>query len=74
MSVDDWNGLITEPSVNFGSITQPTGTFNAGDTVSVPVTVTSQDAQLGGKAEGAYQVTMKPASGPSTYFYGLVSQ
>jgi hypothetical protein len=73
VSVDDWNGLISQPSVKFLSITQPTGTFNAGDTVSVQVTVTSQDAQLGGKAE-AYQITTKPASGPSTYYYGLVSQ
>jgi hypothetical protein len=73
VNVDDWNGLITQPAVNLLSITQPTGTFNAGDTVSVQVTVTSQDAQLGGKAE-AYQVTTKPASGPSTYYYGLVSQ
>jgi hypothetical protein len=73
VSVDDWNGLITQPSVKLLSITQSVGTFNAGDTVSVQVTVTNPDTQLGSKAE-AFQVTTKPASGPSTYFYGLISQ
>jgi hypothetical protein len=72
VTVDDWNGLVTQPSVKLLSITQPVGTFHAGDTVTVQVTVNNPDTQLG-QAE-AFQVTTKPASGPSTYFYGLISQ
>jgi hypothetical protein len=72
VSVDDWNGIVTQPSVKLLSITQPVGTFNAGDTVTVQVTVTNPDTQLG-QAE-AFQVTTKPATGPSTYYYGLISQ
>ncbi|MEO8846671.1 MAG: hypothetical protein ABI591_27235 [Kofleriaceae bacterium] len=73
VTVDDWNGLITQPSVKLLAITQPVGTYNAGDTVSVQITVNNVDAQLGGTAE-AFQITTKPASGPSTYFYGMVAQ
>lgn len=54
------------------SITQPTGTFVNGDVVSVPVTVNGQDPYLGA-AEG-FVVTTTPASGPSTYFFGVIGQ
>ena len=73
VTVDDWNGLVTQPSVKLLAITQPTGTFNDGDTIQVQVTVSNTDRQLGNKAE-AFQITTKPASGPSTYFYGLIGQ
>ena len=73
VSVDDWNGLNTQPSVKLLTITPPVGTFNAGDTISLQVGVSGTDSQLGSKAE-AFQVTTTPASGPSTYFYGLVGQ
>ncbi|HEX7703491.1 MAG TPA: hypothetical protein VF403_22280, partial [Kofleriaceae bacterium] len=66
VSVDDWSGQ------GLLSITQPAGTFNAGDTVTAQVTVNNPDTGLG-QAE-AFQVTTKPASGPSTYFYGLIAQ
>ena len=66
VSVDDWSGM------GLLSITQPVGTFNAGDTVTAQVTVNNPDTSLG-QAE-AFQVTTKPASGPSTYFYGVISQ
>jgi hypothetical protein len=69
--VDDWNALGQQPALL--SITSPVGTFNSGDTVSLQVTVSGTDASLGNKAE-AFQVTTKPASGPSTYFYGLIGQ
>ena len=72
-NVDDWNGLNTQPSVKLLTITPPVGTFNAGDTISLQVGVSGTDSQLGSKAE-AFQVTTTPASGPSTYFYGLVGQ
>jgi len=71
VTVDDWNGIIA--GTKFLTITQPTGTFNAGDTVSVPITVASTDPGLGNKAE-AYQVTTTPATGPATYYYGLIGQ
>jgi hypothetical protein len=54
------------------SITQPTGVFEVGDVISVPVTVTGQDPYLG-EAEG-FVVTTTPVAGPSTYFFGVVGQ
>jgi len=60
-------------SQNYLTITQPTGTYNVGDTVSVPIRVLAADSSLGGNAE-VFQVTTTPSSGPSTYFYGLIGQ
>ena len=71
VTVDDWSGI--GGGTKLLSITQPSGTFNVGDTVAVPVTVFNTDPNLGNKAE-AYQVTLKPATGPATYYYGLISQ
>ncbi|HET9992723.1 MAG TPA: hypothetical protein VFQ65_29515, partial [Kofleriaceae bacterium] len=73
VTVDDWNAMFTSPPAYLLSVVQPTGMYNAGDTVTVQVTVSNTDSQLGNVAE-AYQVTTKPASGPATYFYGLVGQ
>jgi len=73
VTVDDWNAMFTSPPAYLLSIVQPTGMYNAGDTVTVQVTVTNTDSGLGNAAE-AYQVTTKPATGPATYFYGLVGQ
>lgn len=52
---------------------QPQGQFHAGDTITVPVTVSGTDENLGNMAEGFY-VTTTPVSGPRTYYYGLVGQ
>jgi hypothetical protein len=57
------------------SFTQPTGTFQVGDTVSIPVTVMAKDSNLGGAGAEAFEIETKPVNGgPSTYFYGLVGQ
>ncbi len=51
---------------------QPTGTFQIGDTVTIPVTVMAKDANLGGEA---FEIDTKPMNGgPTTYFYGVVGQ
>jgi hypothetical protein len=53
--------------------TQPTGTFMPGDDIEVTVMVTKADTKLGGQAE-AFEVVTAPASGPKTYYYGLIGQ
>ena len=54
---------------------QPAGTFALGDTVSIPVTVVAKDANLGGAGAEAFEIDTAPVGGgPTTYFYGLVSQ
>ena len=53
-------------------ITQPSGTFSVGDTVTVPVTVNGIDPSL--HAAEVFVVSTASAHGPTTYFYGLVSQ
>jgi hypothetical protein len=73
VTVEDWNSFFTDPPVYLLSIVQPTGTYMAGDTVTVQVTVSNTDSELGNAAE-AYQITTKPVTGPATYFYGLVGQ
>ncbi|MEO6777055.1 MAG: hypothetical protein ABI467_29255 [Kofleriaceae bacterium] len=73
VTVDDWNGMFADPPVYLLSFVQPTGMFNAGDTVTVQVTVANTDSGLGNAAE-AYQITTKPVTGPATYYYGLVGQ
>jgi len=51
---------------------QPTGTFDIGDTVTIPVTVMAKDANLGGEA---FEIDTKPTNGgPTTYFYGVIGQ
>jgi hypothetical protein len=57
------------------SFTQPTGTYVVGDVVTIAVTPIAADANLGGAGAEAFEIDTKPAGGgPSTYFYGLVSQ
>ncbi|HUJ60420.1 MAG TPA: hypothetical protein VLX92_18090 [Kofleriaceae bacterium] len=56
------------------TFTQPTGSYHVGDTVTIPVTVVAKDANLGGAGAEAFEIDTAPASGPTTYFYGLVSQ
>ena len=70
VTLQDWN---EQPA--FLTFVQPTGTFMAGDTITVQTTVVNTDSGLGNAAE-AYQITTKPMTGggPSTYFYGLISQ
>jgi len=54
------------------AFTQPTGTYEIGDTVTIPVTVKGKDANLGG---AAFEIDTKPmGGGPTTYFYGVVGQ
>jgi hypothetical protein len=64
---------LLDISGNALDITQPTGTFNPGDTIEVAMKVTATDPMLDGKAE-AFMVTTKPSIGPATYYYGLVGQ
>jgi len=71
ITLDDWNAEFQGPALL--QFVQPTGMYMAGDTVTVQVTVSNTDSGLGNAAE-AYQITTKPVSGPSTYFYGLVGQ
>jgi hypothetical protein len=71
VTVEDWNAVFGGPA--FLTFTQPTGTFQDGATVTVPVNVVGFDSALG-SAAAAYQVTTKPVTGPSTYFYGLVGK
>jgi hypothetical protein len=53
-------------------LTQPSGTFEIGDTVTIPVTVMAKDANLGGEA---FEIDTKPVNGgPTTYFYGVIGQ
>ena len=68
-------------SVYFGeskpllTFVQPTGTFALGDTVSIPVTVAAKDANLGGSGAEAFEIDTQPTGGgPTTYFYGLITQ
>jgi hypothetical protein len=54
---------------------QPTGTYNVGDTVTISVTVKASDPGLGSSAGAeAFEIDTVPASGPTTYYWGLVSQ
>lgn len=54
---------------------QPSGMFELGDTVSIPVTVVAKDHNLGGTGAEAFEIDTKPiGGGPTTYFYGLVAQ
>jgi hypothetical protein len=56
-------------------LTQPTGTFAIGDTITIPVTVAAKDTGLGGTGAEAFEIDTKPVNGgPTTYFYGLVGQ
>lgn len=68
VAVDDFSqsGYIT--------VKNPTGTFKSGDEVSVDITVVGPDPKYT-NAE-IFQVTTTPANGkgPSTYYWGLVSQ
>jgi hypothetical protein len=75
VTLQDWNGMFSSPPVNLLSFVQPTGTYMAGDTVTVQATVSNTDSGLGNTGE-AYQITTKPMTGggASTYFYGLVGQ
>jgi hypothetical protein len=53
-------------------LVQPTGTFEIGDTVTIPVTVMAKDASLGAES---FEVDTKPVNGgPTTYFYGVIAQ
>jgi hypothetical protein len=57
------------------TFTQPTGTFALGDTVSIPVTVVAKDPNLGGSGAEAFEIDTQPTGGgPTTYFYGLITQ
>jgi hypothetical protein len=73
VTLDDWNAEFGDTALL--QFVQPTGTFMAGDTVTVQVTVSNTDSGLGNAAE-AYQITTTPMTGgaPATYFYGLVGQ
>lgn len=51
---------------------QPTGSYAVGDTVPVQVTVNAIDSNLGGGE--AFWIATKSASGPTTYYYALISQ
>jgi hypothetical protein len=54
------------------AFTQPTGMFDIGDTVTIPVTVKAKDASFGGEA---FEIDTKPVDGgPTTYFYGVIGQ
>jgi hypothetical protein len=55
------------------TFTQPTGTYMPGDDIDVQVMVTASDPALGSKAE-AFEVVTAPASGPTTFYYGLFGQ
>jgi hypothetical protein len=67
-------------TVYFGASTplltfeQPPGTFAIGDTISIPVTVKAKDSALGAPGAEAFEIDTKPATGPTTYFYGVVGQ
>ena len=72
VEVDDFSGS------GHIMVKQATGTFKSGDEVSVDITVVSADPSYvvsGGGAE-LFQVMTTPANGkgPSTYYWGLVSQ
>jgi hypothetical protein len=57
------------------NFTQPTGTFQIGDTIKIPVTTMGKDGGLGGVGAESFVVVTKPMNGgPTTYFYGLVAQ
>ena len=73
VTLEDWNSQFQGPALL--TFVQPTGTFMAGDTVTVQTTVVNTDSQLGNAAE-AYQINTKPTTGggATTYFYGLVGQ
>jgi hypothetical protein len=59
----------------FLTFVQPTGMFELGDTVSIPVTVVGKDTNLGGTGAEAFEIDTQPVNGgPTTYFYGLVAQ
>jgi hypothetical protein len=67
-------------TVYFGASTpllafeQPAGMFALGDTISIPVTVKAKDSGLGTPGAEAFEIDTKPATGPTTYFYGVVGQ
>jgi hypothetical protein len=62
----------SKPLVTF---VQPSGMFELGDTVSIPVTVVAKDPNLGSTGAEAFEIDTKPVGGgPTTYFYGLVAQ
>jgi hypothetical protein len=55
--------------------TQPSGEYQVGDTVTIPVMVTGKDANLGTPGAEAFELDTHPVNGgPTTYFYGLVAQ
>lgn len=57
------------------SFVQPTGTYAIGDTVTIQVTPKGKDTMLGGTGAEGFEIATKPMSGgPTTYFYGLVTQ
>jgi hypothetical protein len=68
VSVDDYSGM------GYIAVKNPAGTFNSGDTVSVDITAKSADPNYTG-AE-IFVVSTAPANGkgPTTYYWGLVSQ
>jgi hypothetical protein len=62
----------TSPLLTF---VQPTGMFALNDTVEVKVTVAAKDTALGGTGGEAFEIDTKPVNGgPTTFFYGLITQ
>ena len=68
----DVASLFRTSSTPLLKFTQPTGTFQIGDTVTIPVTVMGKDQNLGAEA---FEIDTKPVNGgATTYFYGVIAQ
>ena len=74
VSVADLATVMGTSKTPLLAFVQPTGTYSVGDAVTVQVTPKGKDTMLGGTGAEGFEVVLKPASGPSTYFYGLVTQ
>jgi hypothetical protein len=76
VSVNDVASLFFNASSPLLTFVQPTGMFKLNDTVAIKVTVVAKDTALNSSAGAeAFEIETKPVNGgPTTFFYGLITQ
>ncbi len=65
-------GVAFGAALTMFTVTQPTGTFHPGDTLTVPIKVIGTDSELTNGE--TVIITTTPASGPATSYYALIGQ